>query len=93
MRIELNTTDPQLVAAEQAKKSTTTAAGPTEASALAGDDKAAAAQDHVTLSSLATQALSQPEVRQSLVESLRQSVSNGDYKLDPTDIAGAILGH
>ena len=47
--------------------------------------------DTVTLSTLATQALSLPEVRQGQVDSLRQSVNSGQYQLDPHQIADAIL--
>jgi len=89
MRIGLNTTDPQSVAAEQAKKPTASPSNQPE-SARAGDP-AALSQDKVTLSSLATQALALPEVRQSQVDSLRQSINSGQYKLDPSAIADAIL--
>lgn len=94
MRIGLNTTDPQSISPEQTQKPTTAAVGQPEASAVGktDNDYTTVAQDSVTLSSLATQALSQPEVRQSLVDSLRQSVSNGEYILDPGGIADAILG-
>jgi flagellar biosynthesis anti-sigma factor FlgM len=93
MRIGLNTPDPQLVSAEQAeqaKKSSTAPVGQSEQSSAA--DKTTLSQDSVSLSSLANQALSQPEVRQGLVESLRQSIDRGEYKLDPSTIADAILG-
>jgi flagellar biosynthesis anti-sigma factor FlgM len=32
-----------------------------------------------------------PEVRQATVDSLKQSISNGQYQLDPHEIADAIL--
>jgi flagellar biosynthesis anti-sigma factor FlgM len=91
MRIGLNITDPQLVSAEQAKKSAT-APGVQSQPSPAGDTATLSTRDNVSLSSLATRALSQPEVRQSQVDSLRQSISNGDYQLDPGGIADAILG-
>jgi flagellar biosynthesis anti-sigma factor FlgM len=90
MRIGLNTTDPQLASADQAKKSSTTALG--QSDAPAASDKTALSEDNVSLSSLATQALNQPEVRQSQVDSLRQSIASGEYQLDPSAIADAILG-
>ena len=90
MRIGLNTTDPQPVAAEQAKKSVPAGVNQTDLSPAG--DKTTLSQDKVTLSSLASQALSQPEVRQSLVDNLRQSIGSGQYKLDPSGIADAILG-
>lgn len=90
MRIGLNTPDPQSISAEQATKSSTTATSqsdPTTAS------KASAfSQDKVTLSALATQALATPQVRQGLVDTLKQSVSSGQYQPEPHEIADAILG-
>ena len=89
MRIGLTPPDPQPLSAEQAKKSSTTAVSQSNPSPV--DDKTTLSQDNVTLSTLATQALSQPEVRQSTVDSLRQKISSGEYSLDPSAIADAIL--
>jgi flagellar biosynthesis anti-sigma factor FlgM len=90
MRIGLNVPDQQSISAEQAQKPSTPAANQAESSP-AGDN-ATFSQDRVTLSSLATQAMGMPEVRQAQVDSLRQSVSSGQYQLDPHAIADAILG-
>jgi flagellar biosynthesis anti-sigma factor FlgM len=90
MRIGLNAPDPQPVSAEQAQKSSTAAtnySGPSGAG-----DKSAFSQDTVTLSALATQALRTPEVRQGLIDRLKQSISGGQYQLDPHEIADAMLG-
>jgi len=89
MRIGLNTPDSQSVSAEQAKKPATSAVNQSEQSSSV--DKSGLSQDRVTLSALASQALGMPEVRQATVDSLRQSVSSGQYQLDPNDIADAIL--
>jgi len=89
MRIEQNPQDPQLVSADRAKK-TPPAASQSEPSPVS--DKATLSEDKVTISSLAAQALSQPEVRQTEVDRLRQSINNGDYKPNPSDIASSILG-
>jgi flagellar biosynthesis anti-sigma factor FlgM len=89
MRIGLNQPDPQSVSAEQTQKSSTAATNQSELSPAT--DKTALSQDRVTLSALATQALGMPEVRQGTVDSLRQSINNGQYQLDPDEIADAIL--
>lgn len=90
MRIGFNNTpDPQSVSAEQTTKSTAAVTNQLDP-ALEGD-QASLSEDTVMISSLATQALAQPEIRQGLVDSLRQSVSNGQYNLDPSAIADAIL--
>jgi flagellar biosynthesis anti-sigma factor FlgM len=54
--------------------------------------------DHTTLtsgsgsiSSLVSGAMSSPEVRQDKVQALQQSISSGQYKLDPQQIAGAMI--
>jgi len=89
MRIDINTADMQSISAEQAKKSPVAATNHADPARAA--DEASFSQDKVTLSALATQALSQPEVRQGLVDSLRQDVSSGRYEPDPNQIADAIL--
>jgi flagellar biosynthesis anti-sigma factor FlgM len=90
MRIGLNQPDPQSISAEQAQKSSTTATNQSQPSSSAAD-KSAVSEDRVTLSALASQALGMPEVRQGTVDSLKQSISNGQYQLDPHEIADAIL--
>lgn len=90
MRIGLNNSpDPQPVSAEQTTKSSTSAANQS-ASAPAGD-KSALSQDRVTLSVLASQALSTPEVRQPLIDRLKQGIQSGQYQIDPRAIAESML--
>jgi negative regulator of flagellin synthesis FlgM len=54
--------------------------------------------DHATLTSgagstasLVSGAMSSPEIRQDKVESLQQAISSGKYKIDPEQIAGAMI--
>ena len=47
--------------------------------------------DTLSVSSLTTQAMEAPGVRQDRVEALRQQVQNGDYKLEADKTARAIL--
>ena len=89
MRIGLNPADQQPIAADQTKKSSTAVTNQSEP--LPVNDEFAFSQDRVTLSALATQAMATPESRQSQVDSLRQSVSSGQYQLDPNEIADAML--
>ncbi len=90
MRIGLNVPDQQSLLAEQTRKSSTDATNQTGATPLG--DKTDLSQDKITLSALSTQVLSQPDVRQNLVDSLRQSVNSGSYNLDPNEIAKSIFG-
>ncbi|MGA2744104.1 MAG: flagellar biosynthesis anti-sigma factor FlgM [Candidatus Sulfotelmatobacter sp.] len=101
MRIGLNNPDPQSVSTEQSsitadqvKKPSVAATQSQPATASTSDSSSETtglSQDRVTLSALASQALGLPEVRQGAVDSLRQSISNGQYKLDPSSIADAML--
>jgi negative regulator of flagellin synthesis FlgM len=56
------------------------------------DDRATLSSDTTSVSSLVSTALSSPEVRQGMVDSLRQVISNGQYQVDPTSIAAAMVG-
>jgi flagellar biosynthesis anti-sigma factor FlgM len=47
--------------------------------------------DSTSVQSLTSQALNSPEVRQGTVDALRQTVSSGQYQLDPAKIAAAII--
>jgi anti-sigma28 factor (negative regulator of flagellin synthesis) len=46
----------------------------------------------VSVTSLTTQALQTPAVRQDVVNSLQQSFASGQYRLDPSAMAAAMLG-
>ncbi len=59
----------------------------------ATEDRTTLVSDSYSVQSLTSQALSSPEVRQAKVDALRQSVSGGEYQVDPTKIAGAIIDH
>lgn len=48
-------------------------------------------EDTVTISTLTAKVLQMPDVRQDKVDSLRQSVANGQYQLDPHAIAAAMV--
>ena len=55
------------------------------------EDKTSLSSDTLSVSSLTTQAMESPSVRQDRVEALRQQVQNGEYNLDANKIAQAIL--
>jgi flagellar biosynthesis anti-sigma factor FlgM len=57
------------------------------------EDKTSLSVDTLSVSSLAAQALNSSPIRQDKVEALRQSIQNGDYKVEPEKIAHAILEH
>ncbi len=48
--------------------------------------------DQAKVQSLQTHVLAQPEIRQAKVETLRQSISSGEYSVPASQIADAIVG-
>jgi len=55
------------------------------------EDKTTLTSDSVSISSLVNTALKTPEVRQDKVDSLRLSVTSGQYELDPHKIAASMI--
>ncbi len=87
MRIDLNSSVPQRVAAEKSAKSP----APAGMADAAKEPDSAYSQDTVRLTGLASRAMSMPEVRQELVARLRQSVQSGQYSVDPQKVAEAMM--
>lgn len=54
-------------------------------------DRATLTADSASLNSLVGLALNSPQVRQDKVDSLSQSINNGEYELDPAKIASSML--
>jgi len=89
MRIDLNHISlPELARDEKTRK-----AGAKAPSGPSVEDKTSLSADALSVSSLAAQALTAPPIRQDKVEALRQSIQNGEYKVEPDQIAQAILNH
>jgi flagellar biosynthesis anti-sigma factor FlgM len=55
------------------------------------DDTATLHLDRDGVGTLAAQAMATSETRAEKIEALRQAVANGDYKVDPQNVAEAIL--
>ncbi len=55
------------------------------------EDRATLKSDSASPNSLASIALSSPEVRQEKVDSLIQSIQSGQYELNPAKIASAMI--
>jgi len=55
------------------------------------EDRTTFQSDSASVQALTSQAMNSPEVRQDKVDALRQSVNSGEYQIDPTKIAGAIV--
>jgi len=87
MRIGSNLPDLLGVSNDRAESSSS----PSMARAASTEEAESFAEDTVSISALTAKALQMPEVREDKVDSLRQSVSNGQYELDPNMIAAAMV--
>jgi negative regulator of flagellin synthesis FlgM len=89
MRIDLYNSTASQIASEQSAQQVS---GKNAASSQAnGEDRATLTSDTASIGSLVSTAMNSPEIRQSLVDSLKQQVSSGQYELDPGQIAGAMI--
>jgi negative regulator of flagellin synthesis FlgM len=91
MRIDLHNTVADLLSNDASSKKVSADSTSSTPSTDAGAH-ATLSSDATSVSSLVSQALKTPEVRQDKVDSLKQAVSTGQYQLDPSKIAGSILG-
>jgi flagellar biosynthesis anti-sigma factor FlgM len=90
MRIDLYNSATTELASEQASKKAAT--GNSASSGLSSaEDRATLTSDSTSVGSLVSTALRSPVVRQSLVDSLKQSVNSGEYQLNPAKIAASIV--
>jgi len=56
-----------------------------------GEDKATLSGDRVSVTALTARALASTEIRQDKVEALRQAIANRDYRIEPLQIAAALI--
>jgi negative regulator of flagellin synthesis FlgM len=90
MRIDLyNSTASQLNNDSDAKQVKSQDLAVTDATE--SGDRTTLTSGSVSVSSLVSQAMNSPEVRQDKVESLQQAVQSGKYQLEAENIAGAMI--
>jgi flagellar biosynthesis anti-sigma factor FlgM len=89
MKIEVNSPTASQLPTDRGPKAVTSSKV-TEAQSAA-EDRTTFRSDSASVQSLTSQALNSPEIRQGKVDALRQSVSSGEYTVDATKIAGAIV--
>ncbi len=90
MRIDqLNTTASQLASEVSSQQAGAQKTG--QSTQLDSGDHATLSSESSSVDSLVSTALSFPEVRQNLVDSLRLSVTSGQYEIDPGKIASSML--
>jgi flagellar biosynthesis anti-sigma factor FlgM len=89
MKIEANSPILSQVAVDRsAKRISNGGVNETEGATV---DRTTFHSNSTSIHALTSQALNSPEIRQDKVNALRQSVASGEYKIDASKIAGAIL--
>ena len=93
MRVDLNGTDGSDLSGiqQQQKNPPSNAATGPDLEIQVGEDTATLSSDSTRIKSLTAKALETIEVRQDKVEALRQAVQNGEYKIEPSKIAEAMI--
>jgi len=89
MKIDSNHSTSDPIVTSQTKNQGSSAS--TNQTHSAGEDTASLSFDRASVSSLVTQAMASPEVRQAKVAALRQAISSGQFKIEPDKIAEAML--
>ena len=88
MRIGSNLPDLQVVATA---KLGVASSATNQARQVSAEERDSVPQDEVSISVLTTQALETPEIRHDQVNNLEQSILSGEYRLDPGQIASAMM--
>ncbi len=93
MKIDLNSSTPDPIVTPQSNQTNATSTDQTRTDHVqnGAEDRTTLAFDHANISSLVSQAVASPEVRQDKVDALRQAISSGQYKVDPGQVADAML--
>ena len=91
MRIDLFNSASSQIANEQSSQQIAANKAASSTSATGDEDHATLTSDKSSVSALVSTAMGSPEIRQSLVSSLRDSVNNGSYSLDPDKIAASMV--
>ena len=91
MRIDLYNSAASQIANEPSSQQIAANKASSSTSATGGEDRATLTSDKSSVSALVSTAMGSPEIRQSLVSSLRDSVNNGTYSLDPGKIAASMV--
>ncbi len=88
MKIDLNGSTPDPIITPRGNNSGTPSTSQVQPG---GEDTATLSFDHTNIGSLTSQAMASPVVRQDKVDALRQAISTGQYKVEPEQVAGAML--
>lgn len=91
MRIDLSNATASQLSSELNSKPVT-AQNVTRSGGVNREDHATLTSDSASVGSLVRTALNSPEIRQGRVDSLRQTISSGQYAINPASIASSMVG-
>ena len=90
MRIDLiDSTASEMVGELNSQSANTGKSAPV--STGAPEDRTTLTSGSAAVSRSTSQAMSSPEIRQEMVQSLQQAIQSGQYQLEPDQIAGAMI--
>ncbi|MGD0941533.1 MAG: flagellar biosynthesis anti-sigma factor FlgM [Terracidiphilus sp.] len=89
MKIEVNTPPVSLPPVDQGAKKVST--GSPVGTQISTEDRTTLSTGTQSVQSLTTQAMNSSEVRQDKVNALSQAVKSGEYKVDSTETANALI--
>jgi negative regulator of flagellin synthesis FlgM len=88
LKIDLNNSTPDPIITSRGNDNSSTSTNQVRST---GEDTASLSFDRASVGSLVSQAMSSTEVRQDKVDALRQAISSGQYKVEPDQVADAML--
>jgi negative regulator of flagellin synthesis FlgM len=91
MKVDLNASNLSAIISSQESQSPSPAVSDSSPSEPLGEDTATLSGDGANVQNLTTKALGFSEIRQDKVEALRAAIKNGDYKIEPSKIAEAMI--
>jgi flagellar biosynthesis anti-sigma factor FlgM len=91
MKIEVSSPAPSQLPADRSTKQVSNAGLSGTPAATA--DRTTFHSDRTSVQALTSYALTSPEVREVKVNAFRQSIGSGEYQVNATSVAGAIIAH
>jgi negative regulator of flagellin synthesis FlgM len=91
MKVDLNASNLSAIISSQGSHPPGPAVSDSSLTEPLAEDKTTLSGDSTNVQNLTTKALELPEIRQDKVEALRTAIKNGDYKIEPSKIAEAMM--
>jgi negative regulator of flagellin synthesis FlgM len=93
MRINFHSGPQPAAEIESNRAQNAAAGGRLSHSSGTSEDQAQLSAAHVQVQALAAQAGQLPEIRAEKVQSLREALAKGQYRIEPEKVAGSLISH